>query len=347
MKFSQYIFEGYRQEMEAEQRRENNEWELGPDCPHEGKLAWALLYYLSNENELEILSSDDKIKKEQLELQIEELNTQYNELEGEDEDLLEQISELEEELDELNDKCDVYDMIPIGNHYELTLFEVPKKLGDNHYASGDEDEVIDSAKESIGNLIDDVGFKGFSKSFVSSHLDEEKIVDYFREYFEEDVYNNPEAYFEDDQRELSTKQEEKVEILEEKISRTEDIIETLQERFSSNETKNSSIEDKIQEFLEYIEEMKDEIEEIKDNPEGDFPEELFEHAIDNRLYDVRSNPEHYLHDFGLELDEFIDRDDFIDAVLDADGYGHNLSTYDGTIDEIDVMGETFWVCRID
>jgi hypothetical protein len=50
---------------------------------------------------------------------------------------------------------------------------------------------------------------------------------------------------------------------------------------------------------------------------------------------------------GLNWEDYIDKDDFIQGVIDSDGYGSCLSSYDGNSDEIYVQGQLFYVIRID
>ncbi len=105
--------------------------------------------------------------------------------------------------------------------------------------------------------------------------------------------------------------------------------------------------EKIEELQDYITEMQDEIESIKDDPDGDFPDDLIQEKIDELVDDARSDPEHFINEYGLDWEDFIDKDEFIDAVIDADGYGHTLNGYDGSADEIQVQGTFYWVMRID
>jgi hypothetical protein len=51
--------------------------------------------------------------------------------------------------------------------------------------------------------------------------------------------------------------------------------------------------------------------------------------------------------YGLEWDRFIDRDEFIKGVVEADGYGQTLNGYDGSADEVKVGDKWFYVMRID
>lgn len=349
MKFSKFILErvDWRQEMESESRRENKEWELGPDCPLEGKKAWALLYYLEYENDIDVLTSEDETRKKEISDEIEKLNELYNQEENTNLELLDKISELEDELDEYGGKVDVYDMIPVGEHYDMTRFEVPKVLGDRGYAVGDEREIQDSAEEYVRNLIQDVGYEGFTASFVKGYLDEDKILDTAERIFDTDIYDNPESYLDEEDRQLSSEQVEKIEILKERISKFNTVIERLEEDLYDDDEENESIQEKIDELQEGVDEMEEEISDIESEPQGDFPEHLYQDAIRNRLDDVRRDPESFLDDYGMNYEDFIDEDEFIKGVIDEDGYGHTLGTYDGSVEEREVLGEYFWICRID
>ena len=92
--------------------------------------------------------------------------------------------------------------------------------------------------------------------------------------------------------------------------------------------------------------MEQEISEIESNPEGDIPQHLIDRAVETKMTDISRNPIEYMNDSGMEIDYYIDRESFIDGVIDEDGYGM-LASYDGNMDEREVLGQYFWVCRID
>lgn len=48
----------------------------------------------------------------------------------------------------------------------------------------------------------------------------------------------------------------------------------------------------------------------------------------------------------MNAEDFVDRDAFIQGVVDEDGYGQ-LSPYDGNYEVFDVMGTSYYVFRID
>ena len=51
-------------------------------------------------------------------------------------------------------------------------------------------------------------------------------------------------------------------------------------------------------------------------------------------------------EFGLDIDNYIDKDSLIRDVVDTDGYGHTLNSYDGTADETYVKDKLYYVMRI-
>lgn len=328
-------------EAEAEQRKEDNEWQLGPDCPEEGLEAHALLTWLEDNGDVDVQTQEDRNRIDEINLEIDRLNAEYEASENVETDLLDEISDLEDERDELENKITVYNIVPVGEHYNMTRFEVINNpnLDGRTYAVGNEDKVIESAKEYVDQLIDDIGYGGFRRGFAENYIDNSKVEDYFKDVYNDDVYQNPEVYLDESERELSTKQEQRIERLKELIEKTEAQIEFLEE--------NDAPEEKIEELQEKIEEMEEEISDIEGDPDGDFPDHLIEDKINELVDEAISDPLGSLNNFGTNWEDFIDRDEFIEGVIDTDGYGHTLSSYDGNADEIDVQGTTFWVMRID
>jgi hypothetical protein len=110
---------------------------------------------------------------------------------------------------------------------------------------------------------------------------------------------------------------------------------------------DDDIQEKIDELNELSEEYIAEIEEIEEDPDGDFPEDLIDDKIKDLVSDVRYDPESFMESFGLSWSEYVDKDEFIEGVINADGYGHTLNSYDGTADEVYVGEKLFYVMRID
>ena len=335
-----------QREAQAQERRENGEWDL-PDADETGLKAHALLKLLVIEGDVEVMTNQDRGEIARIENEITRLQAEYDNDEGVRQDLLDEISELEDELSELKTKIDVYNIIPTGRYYDASEFEVigAPELEDRRYVVGDEDEMETSAYEYVEQLIDDIGYEGFSSNFVKQYIDEDAVISYAEDLFNQDVYESPESYLDDSDRNLSTKQEEQIRILEDKIEKFRELISKLEDSMDGED--DEDIEERIGELNDEITEMETEIEDIKEDPEGDFPDELLEDIIERRVDDAKYDIEGFMNEWGLEWNNYIDKDAFIKAVVDEDGYGHTLNGYDGSADEINVEGETFYVMRID
>ena len=341
----QRILNGRREE--AQERRLDGDWDLSnSNIDDEGLKAHALLEWLVDNGDVQVLTNEQKIEIQRIKDEIERLQTEYDNSDDVRTDLLNQIEELEDELNDYDDYIDVYNIIPTGTFYDTTEFEViDSPVDDRRYAVGTDREMQTSCEEYIEGLIDDIGYEGFNPGFARGYLDEDKIRDYAEDVYDNDVRENPDAYFDDSDRMLSNDQEEQIEILENRIEKIKVTIDRFEKMM--NGENDDLIEGKIEELQERIEEYEQEIEDIKDDPEGDFPEDLIEDKISELVNDVRRDPEWFLSDFGLNWNEFVDKDEFIQGVIDADGYGHTLNSYDGNADEVYVNDELFYVMRID
>lgn len=333
---------------DAEERRANGEWDLTNDPDDEALKAHALFNWLVDNNEIEPLTNEDKIEIQRIKDEIERLQTEYDNSEEVRTDLLDEIEDLEDTLDEYDSKIDVYNIIPNGKYYDMTKFEVINAgLEGRGYAVGDASEMDDSANQYVENLIDDIGYAGFSSSFARSYIDEDAVVSYAEDVYYEDVQNNPDVYFDDSERELSGKQEEKIEILKMRISQTQQIISELEDTKDGEDEENDEIVDeKIEELEDLIIEYEDEIQEIEDSPEGDFPQDMIDEKVEDLVADVKNDPESFMNEFGLEWENYIDKDAFIEGVIESDGYGI-VNSYDGNYDEEYVNDILFYVMRID
>ena len=331
---------------EAEERRLDGEWELGPDCPDEGLKAHALLRWLVDNGDVEVMTNEDRVEINRLESEIERLQTEYDNDEDVRTDLLDEISDLEDELTELKNKIDVYYITPDGEFYDTSQFEViDADLYGREYAVGTEREMETSAYDSIDNLIDDIGYEGFSKGFAEDYIDTEEVVEYARQFYEDDVRESPESYLNEEDRMLSDEQSDEITTLKTRITELESRVERLESQLDGGED-DDDIQYDIDELNEKIEEYNERITEIEESPEGDFPEELIDDVVEDRLSDVRRNPEDFIKEWGLDMDNFINKRDFIQGVIDADGYGNTLNGYDGNAEEIKVQDKWFYVMRI-
>jgi predicted nuclease with TOPRIM domain len=332
--------------VDAQERREEGEWDLGPDCPEEGLKAHALLNYLEKNNDVEVKTNEDRIEIQRLKDEIERLESEYDNSEDVRTDLLDEKETLEDELDTLENKIDVYNIVPTGTHYDMTEFEVIDSDVDGHrYAVGTENEIHSTAYDYVENLIDDIGYTGFNKGFAQGYIDNEAVASYAEDVYNDDVRDNPDSYFNDDERQLSDEQNEKIEILKSRIEQTNELIERLENEMTGDD--DSEIDEQIDELNDRITEYEEEIEEIESEPEGEFPDELIDDKVNELVGDVRNDPEYFMEEFGLNWEDYIDKDDFIEGVISADGYGSCVSSYDGDYHTESVQNQTFYVVRID
>jgi hypothetical protein len=332
---------------EADERRAEGEWDLtNPNIDEIGLKANALLEYLESEGNYQILTNEDREKIQSLRSEIERLNDEYNNSEDVRTDLLNSVETLEDELAEFDEYIDVYSLIPEGTHYDMTTFQLVDSLNEE-YAVADEDEMESSARDYVEQLIDDIGYEGFSKNFVMGFIDEDEVVRYMRNVYDDDVTNNPESYLDESERNLSDKQKDKVNFNNRTIEQLESFISSLEDELNDteDEEEQEELNEKIEESNEKIEELKEEIEEIESDPEGDFPEDLIEEKIDDLVSDVRGSIDYYMNEFGLDYKDYIDKDEFITGLIDSDGYGM-VGGYDGNVSEYSIKDETFYVIRL-
>lgn len=334
---------------EADERRVEQEWALTNDLDEEGQKAWALLNYLENEG-ADVRDKEKEERLSEIQVQLDRLNLEYDASENFDNEIYDQITELEDERDEILEMIDVYYIVPVKyKHYGLTQFEViHDDFYGQTYAVGTEQEVEEAAEDYVESLIDDIGIKGFNKSFYSDYIDEDAVLSYARDMYSDDVSQNPEAHLNDEDRMLSEKQIDMITYKKSFISKLKIQIDQLKELSSNieDEEQISSLEDRVTELEEKIEELESDIEDIETDPDGDWPDELIDDKIEDLVRFAERNIEYFMEDHGLNAEDYIDIDAFKKAVVDEDGYGQ-LSPYDGTYEIFKVMGTEYYVFRID
>jgi hypothetical protein len=337
---------------EAQERRLDGEWTLDDNCPEIGLKAHALLINLSENFDVDIITNQDIGEIARIQNEIDRLQLEYDNDEEVRGDLLDEISELEDEITEFENKIDVYNIIPTGSFYSTSQFEVigVPNLEDRTYAVGDEDEMQRSAYDYVDQLIDDIGYRGFNPTFAKEFIDEKAVISYAEDLYNDDVYNNTENYLDNSERNLSDEQEEKIGILNSKIEKYKSLISSFEDEIDNDEMEsenNDEIIEKIDELYDEITEMETEIQDEIENPDGSFPDDLIEDIIKKQLDEVKYDVTSFMDAWGLDWEEYVDKDEFINGVVDADGYGHTLNGYDGTAEEITVLGDLYYVMRID
>lgn len=222
------------------------------------------------------------------------------------------------------------------NHYGGTMFTWLGEDGFNQeYAVFSSDELDDAVKQSIKNLIDDVGLEGIGESAAENYLNTGQIRDWVDSFWTDVVYDDPGSY--DIEKELSPQQEKYVNIYQTKIDK-------LNKEKSRENITNEELDD-INSEINDIEEL---IEDINENPQGDYSEEqignFIESMVDDAIYDFPG----WLDDHGFEksmLLDFVDIDDLVEGLADDSEPGDSLNSYDGNMSEYKVNGVWYHVMR--
>ena len=287
---------------EQQQRREEDLWQL-PTDDEEALKANALFKFLVNEYDIDYMTDEEKQRLRDLKQELERLQEIYNETENANEntDLVSNIEVTEDEINELEGKIDVYYLIPEQYpYYGLQMFD----YNDEQWAVGTEDEFDDAAYESAKSLIDELGVESFISSFVEGHIDDEKVKDYIKDFFYDMVYEEPSAYLDDSDRELSKSQMREINELQKekttlqaKIKMLEQEKEQLNIEEDTWEVDYDEMNDNITEMEDRISEIEDEIESITSDPEGDFSDEKIEEAIESQVDYYGGNAKNFYDNF--------------------------------------------------
>jgi hypothetical protein len=228
----------------------------------------------------------------------------------------------------------IYDLIPSQySHYDLPTFEW---IGDDDtgitFAVGTWDEVWQAAKEYMEGLWDDQGADGWSNSFVESHIDEQEVREYFYDMFQDDVNNNYESYFDTDDLPLSDEQESQVAKLKEEAEELDEITKNVDDIYN---------EDEVELAEDRWNEIDDEITDIESDPEGEPTEEQIEDMTNSRVDDAMYDMMGSMTDYGLDINDYVDKDALFESAIDSDGVGNSLGSYDGDDNEV-MIGDTWY-----
>lgn len=189
---------------DANDRRDENVWDLSDGYDDEAEMAYAAFQYLIINGQLEQLSEEEKRELIDLNNRIKQLEEEQENLDAGDENYSEKFdeitdrqSELEEERDELIVKDnDVYGLVPLKrHHYELSVF---KTLYDDidgmEIAVGTEESCDLSLRLWAESLIDDVGMGGINNYLLENNIDGDKVAEYLEDDIREQIYDDPSAY---------------------------------------------------------------------------------------------------------------------------------------------------------
>jgi hypothetical protein len=213
---------------------------------------------------------------------------------------------------------------------------------------GNQNEVRWSAEEYAKQIIRSEGLEFFSSGFLENYIDNDDVERYAEDLYNDLIYQDPESWLEESQRETSFQQDNEIKFLNYRIEKVKGEIVKLQELMEKSPKELRGVfENKITQLEENgIEEFEKKIEEIEENPDGDFPDEEIERAIENRVSDVTYDTLSFIRDWDLDITNFINLDDLIEGWIDSDGY-EIMSHYDGRVDEQKVEGVYYFIIRVE
>jgi len=325
-----------------ESLRENDEWAL-EQGDETGEKAHALFELLKNVGSIEPLSDEDKEKLTILKRKLQDLEQEYDNLDDNDErvsELQDAIDETDSEIEELlENDVDVYMMYPNPNytHYGLQQFEILiPGFKNEEYTVGTEEEMDEAALEYAKSYIDDVGADGFSESFIEDYLDVDAIVSMAEDDYEYQIRDYPDSYFNDDDYELTSEQEERIEQLESQI-------EDLEQQKLELDSDDDNYYDYEEDLDNQIEALQEELDNIEVDTEP--TEDMIDTKVAELVRDVRRDPLDYLKNLGLDIKEYIDEDELAQGLVDSDGWGI-MNSYDGQYDSEEVNGITYYIMRV-
>jgi hypothetical protein len=344
---------------EAQERRDNKEWDL-ETVDDEGEKAHALFQWLVSNGDIEELSNKQMEILTNLKLELDRLQKEYDKEEDSEiyNKLSDRISEIEDEISELEENnADVYNIYPDNyKFYSMEQFEVigVDGLTERKYSVGTHSEMEAGALEYAENMIDDVQLDSFNESFLSNNIDTDYLKSYVEEFYEDDIWQNPDVYFNDDDYELTREQEERKENLENYIEELDGYIERMEEQQSDLEGEIEDADeysqryDEIQKMIDDATENRDSSQEELDNiePDTEPTQDMVDNLVSERVSDALSDPIDFIRNFGLEVKDFVNKDDMAQALVDADGWGI-MNSYDGNYDSMSVNNETYYVMRVE
>jgi len=247
------------------------------------------------------------------------------ERETEDNENLMDLEAVEEEIEDLEKRIDVYNLVYAYKYYSMRVFYVltnDLEESKERWAVGDNYDTHMSAYEKIDELIDDIGIKGFNQSFVEDYIDVEELKETFREDEENNVRENLEDYFDEDDFEYSD-------------PKVQERIDELEARLEDSEIDQ-----------EEADELNEELDELKDSDKT-IPENLIEDKVEDLINDLVDDPMSVIENYGLEIENYIDTRRFKEGLLQSDGIGHTLNSYDGSDETIEFNDETYYILQIE
>ncbi len=247
-------------------------------------------------------------------------------------------------MNEIGEDEDIYNLIPETDSFYPGNILAFKWLGENEtdseYIVGEWDEVYELAKSRLNELVSDIGLlESFNEDYLMNYIDIDSLVSYFEAWYDDYVRDEWEDIFDSEDLPLSDEQKKRHEELDQEI-------EELYRKTRDTDSLSYG-SDERGEIYDKIEELEEERDDLALSPEGEPTDEMIEEKVNDYLSDVRSNPQQYLKEYDLDIEEFVNKDEVIEDAVDTDGVGHNISHYDGVEYDIRIDGHDYYVFRVD
>ena len=335
----------YNQELaKADERRQEGIWD-DPDNSEEASEAWGVLrYVLENEDNIYELESEEREEKIRLRNRIEELDG----LDEWTDEQQEEYDEIEGRLEEIeNEYVDVYDVLPTDyDNYGFNVYHV-KGLGGlrdkNEYAVKQSDEASESLIDYYRDFIDEYGFDNLTnpERYIMGNIDADSVVDEFRDWYYEEIRENPDVYFGD--IDYSDEQKERIQELEDYINGLDDKISELQDQMGGEN------DDEIQEWIDQAEANKEQAQEEIDEMTPEVSEDMIEDMVYGKLDGIRRDPYYFLKN-DMDYDSktivnYVDLEGVARELADDGDYG-DLSSYSHVYEEYKIGGDYYIVMRL-
>lgn len=356
---------------ERDARREADEYE-------DNEEVYALREFLIQNGDWE---GGDPEEAERLTNEITQLNDQIEAMERqleeypENEEMYDQLTQLRDRLDELEDELsevtgyDIYELHQEGyEHYGLSVYT--NEHDGSEWAIGTDEQADEAAYKQVESFIDefrDQPGMGFNQGFIDNYVDGDQVAREMEDDIDNMVRESPDSYLDDDDKELTSEGEELLSEKQEALSTAETRKSTIEDRISEiesemeeldpeeNEDEYNQLDEELSDLNSELEDIESEISdlesEIEDIENGDdykdYSEEAIQRAIDDRVEEIRRYPISTLNEWGItDLSPYIDEDELIQGVIDADGRGHGISSYDGEERDVTYNGTTYYIYRI-
>ena len=199
-----------------------------------------------------------------------------------------------------------------------------------------EDEAHAASKSAVSNMIDDMGHEAFSSWVWDNAIEKEHWRRWLDEFYSDLFYDDPEGH--EVPLTLSTTQQAQVDKFKKSI---EDLKTKL--------TTDNLPEDQKNIILKKIEGFENIIEDIEDDPQGDYDDDYIHSLVNERVDEYDDDIETFIRDYGFDKDfimDFVDVDKVTEEVVNADGYGALLNSYDGEADLANVDGVDYYIMRV-